>query len=242
MINESLHAGDLRHFVRKIFEIDSYKSKIGDDQDIVTLAFTVGNEDPAKDLENFIEMGYDFVLDADVSPGELDDGTYKVYVELERGRHVAEQIREIMDGIEKLTGIHDFRFRYFKSFKSQEATEENLAASVPMDKDSYHIATEENRLENFQEFFKNSYADEITLLSESISFKRVYGDTVTFNIVTSGSRQEVYEEIRGPIMLESSSMAEVMFLSKYIGNYNITKINSTFIFENSGYAVALEKK
>ena len=43
-------------------------------------------------------------------------------------------------------------------------------------------------------------------------------------------------------MLEGNSMAEVMFLSKYIGNYNITKISDTFIFENSGWAVALKRK
>ena len=84
MINESLRPNDLRHFVKKVFEIDSYKSKIGNDSDVVVLSFTVGSEDPAKDLENFIEMGYEFVIDADVSSGETDDGTYKVFVELER--------------------------------------------------------------------------------------------------------------------------------------------------------------
>jgi len=156
MINESLKAADLRHFVKKVIEIDNFKSKIGDDEDIVTISFTVDHEDPAKDLENFIEMGFDFVLDADVSPGELDDGTYKVYVELERNRHVAEQIREILDGVEKIAGINDFRFRYFKNFKSQEATEDNLAAAIPMDKNAYDAATERSKLDNLQEFFVNS--------------------------------------------------------------------------------------
>ena len=242
MINESLQASDLRHFVKKVVEIDSFKSKIGDDEDIITMSFTVDHEDPAKDLENFIEMGYDFVLDADVSPGELDDGTYKVYVELERNRHAATQIREILDGVEKITGINDFRFRYFKNFKSQEATEDNLSAAIPLDKNAYDAATERSKLDNFQEFFVNSYADEIKLLDESISFKRVYGDTVNFNIVTSGTRQEVYKEIQGPVMLEGTSMAEIMFLSKYIGNYNITKVSDKFIFENRGWAVALTRK
>lgn len=237
----SLRAGDLRHFVKKVFEIDSYKSKIGDDENTVVVSFTVDHEDPAKDLENFIEMGFQFVLDADTSPGETDDGTYKVFVELERGRHVAEQIRELLDGIEKLTDEPNMRFRYFKSFKSKEASAENLAATVPMDKDSYNIATERNKLDNFQEFFVNSYADELTLLDESISFKRVYGDTVKFNIVTSGTRQSVYESIQGPLMIESKDMSEILFLSKYIGNYNITKISNKFIFENSGWAVALER-
>ena len=241
MINESLRTHDLRHFIKKVVEIDSFKSKIGDDEDVVVLTFTVDHEDPAKDLENFIEMGYDFVLDADVSPGELDDGTYKVYVELERSRHVAEQIREVLDGVERISAINNFRFRYFKGFKSQEATEENLKAVVPMDKASYKIATEQHKIDNFQEFFVRSYADEIQLIDESISFKRLWGDTIRFKIITSGPKHEVYDTVKGPIMLESKDMAEVMFLTKSIGNYNITKVGNSFIFENSGHAVVLEK-
>jgi hypothetical protein len=238
----SLHANDLRHFVKKTFEVDSFKSKIGDDEDVVTLSFTVDHEDPAKDLENFIEMGYSFVLDADTSPGETDDGTYKVFVELERGRHVAEQIREMLEGIEKITGIDKFRFRYFKSFRSQAATEENLSATIPTDGDAYKIATERHKLDNFSGFFSTSYADNVDVVDESISFKRIWKDPVSFDIITSGTRQQVYESVKGPVMLEGSSMAEVMFLTKFIGNYNITKIGDTFIFENSGWAVALKRK
>jgi hypothetical protein len=238
----SLRSKDLRHFVKKVFEIDSFKSKIGDDENIVVLSFTVDHEDPAKDLENFIEMGYDFVLDADVSPGETDDGTYKVYVELERSRHVAVQIRELLDGVEKLSGEPNMRFRYFKSFKSKEATEENLAASIPMDADSYKAATERNKLDNFSSFFSNSYTDELNVVDESISFKRIWKDPVKFNIITSGTKKAVYESITGPIALEGTAMAESIFLTKYIGDYNITKIGSTFIFENSGWAVALQRK
>ena len=43
-------------------------------------------------------------------------------------------------------------------------------------------------------------------------------------------------------MLEGKDMAEVMFLTKTIGNYNITKIGKTFVFENRGWAVALERR
>lgn len=241
-ITESLRANDLAHMIKNVFEIDSFKSKIGDDKNIVVLSFTVEYQDPATDLENFIEMGYNFVLDADVSPGETDDGTYRVYVELERNRHVAGQIRELLDGIEKLAGVTGMRFRYFKSFKSQLASEENLTAAIPVDPESYDIATQEMQMENFSNFFSNSYADSVEVMGESIAFKRIWKDTVTFNIVTSGPKKEVYSNIKGPIMLESKDIAEVMFLSKFIGNFNITKINKTFVFENNNWAVALEKK
>lgn len=238
---ESLRAGDLRHMVKRVFGIDSYKSKIGNDEEVVVLSFVVDHEDPAKDLENFIEMGYDFVLDADVTPGETDDGHYIVFVELERSRHLVEQILEIIDGVEKLTGLDNMRFRYFKSFRSHDVNEKELAQQVPMDKESYVIATEKNKLDNFQEFFINSYADEIKLLDESISFKRNNSGAVKFKIVTSGDKESVYDSISGPIVLESKDMAEVMFLTKVIGNYNINKIGNNFIFENNGWAVAFER-
>ncbi len=241
MINESLRPDDLKHLIKKVFEIDSYKSKIGDDEDIVVLSFTVDHEDPAKDLENFIEMGYDFVLDADTSPGEMDDGTYKVFVEIERGRHVPEQISQLLDGIERLTGIPEMRFRYHKSFRSLPATEENIAATVPLDKNTYEISRNQNMLENFSNFFSNSYVDEIKVLDESIVFKNIWKDPIKFNIINSGKKSEVYQSISGPIMLESKDIAEVLYFTKYIGNYNITKVGDAFVFENNGYAVALKK-
>jgi RNase H-fold protein (predicted Holliday junction resolvase) len=239
---ESLRAGDLEYLVKKVFGIDAFKSKIGDDDQVVVVSFEVKHEDAAKDLENFIEMGYSFVLDADCTAGETDDGSYFVFVELERGRHVAEEILEILAGVKKLANLDHMRFRYFKNFKSQDANVENINIAVPQDKDSYEIATKRNTMDNFQEFFKNSYADEIKLIDESISFSRPYSGTVTFNILNSGNKQEVYDSVRGPIVLESKDMAEVMFLTKVIGNYNINKISNTFIFENGNWAVALERK
>ena len=137
MINESLRANDLRNLVKRVFEIDAYQSKIGDDKNVVVLSFTVESEDPAKDLEHFIEMGYDFVLDADVSPGETDDGVYKVFIELERNRHAPENILTILEGIERLTGIPDMRFRYFKNFKSHDANIKNLENEFEFKSDMY---------------------------------------------------------------------------------------------------------
>lgn len=241
-LDENLRSQDLKNLVRRVFEVDSYKSKIGEDEDICVLSFVVDGEDPAKDLENFFEMGFNFVLDADVTPGELDDGKYRVFLEIERSRHLGNQILEVIEGVKKLTGMEDIRFRYFKNFKSQEATLENLETSIPNSKDSYKEATKSNPLDNYTEFFRRSYADKIELLDESITFKRIYSGPVSFDIVDSGSKQDVYGNIKGRIVLESKDMAEVMFLTKMIGNYNITKLGDTFVFENNGWAVALKRK
>lgn len=238
---ENLKAGDLRDLVKPVFEIDSYKSKIGRDEDVIVLSFSVVGEEPAKDIENFVEMGYNFVLDADVSPGETDDGKYRVFVEFERSRHAADQILEVVDGLKKLTNLEQFKFRYFKSFKSYPCTIENLIEQVPTDKELYSAATQDNFLENYSNFFANSFVDNISTLNESIVFSTIRKESLKFNVLASGTKQQVYNEIKGPIMLESKDIAESLFLTKYIGNFNITKISNAFIFENQGYAVALER-
>ena len=45
-----LRQNDLEFTVDNIFEIDSFKSKMGDDKDIVTLSFSVKGEQPKKIL------------------------------------------------------------------------------------------------------------------------------------------------------------------------------------------------
>ena len=120
-----LRQGDLKDMIYRVFEVDSFKSKMGDDKDIVTLSFSVKEGAAAKDLENFLEKGYDFVLDADATAGEQSDGTYKVFVELERNRHVPEHIMEIVDGVSKLGNLDSIKYRYYKNFKSVDASEES---------------------------------------------------------------------------------------------------------------------
>ena len=56
-----------------------------------------------------------------------------------------------------------------------------------------------------------------------------------------GVKESIYNSAEGRIMIESKDMAEILYLTKYIGNYNITKIGGAFIFENEGYAVIMEK-
>ena len=128
-----LQAKDLRSLVYDIFEIDSFKSKMGEDKDIVVLSFSVKSQEPANDLMNFLEKGYPFVLDADVTSGEQPDGTYKVFVEMERGRDIPQQITEIVDGVKKLADLDELKFRYYKSFDSMNANEQNISETVPLD-------------------------------------------------------------------------------------------------------------
>lgn len=240
-LNEDLMAGDLRLLVDNIFEVDSYASKMGEDKDIVVLSFTVNSQNPAKDLVNFIENGYDFVLDADASPGEISGGKYKVFVEVERNKRIHEQILEMLDGVGKLAEIDRFKFRYYKSFNSIDADEKNLDEMIPKTKDAYEISIQENVMNNFSNFFGRSYLETVNVDHEDIVFQKKYAEPLRMRIKDFGTTAQVYDNIDGPIMLEGNAMSEIMYFTKYVGNYNITKIGNVFVFENGKHAVSLEK-
>tara|TARA_Y100000389_G_scaffold98959_1_gene95627 strand:+ start:1723 stop:2421 length:699 start_codon:yes stop_codon:yes gene_type:complete len=225
---------DLGHLVDKIIEIDSYKSKMGEDSDIVTLAFSVHGQEPAKDLENFIEKGYPFVLDADVTSGEQTDGTYKVFVEMERNKDIPMQIIEIADGVSKLADLEKMKFRYYKNFRSKELDEENLA-TIPVDKESYDIAVNETQYENYKNFFTKSYAESIDMLGETLIVKNTYAQPLRFEVTDFGKDTVINETIN------MKDMSEVIFLTKVLGDYNITKYGENVILTNEGYSLHLKR-
>jgi hypothetical protein len=240
-LNEDLRKDDLRLLVDHIFEIDSYASKMGSDQDIVTVSFTVTSESAAKDLVKFLENGYSFILDADMSPGQIDDNKYKVFVEMERNKDVSENITEILDGVGKLSAVENFKFRYYKSFHSEDADTGRLTEIVPVSPDDYENKIKESYMNNFSNFFNRSFIENIDVDDDTITFQKKYAEPLRMRIKEFGIKEFVYHHTPGHIMLESRSIAEVLYMTKYLGNYNITKIDNYFIFENEGYAVSLEK-
>ena len=138
-LNENLEHNDLKRLVHSELHIDEYKSKMGDDADVVVVSFKVSGKEPASDLVSFIEKGYEFVLDADVSSGEKEGGDYLVFVELERGAELPEQIISIMEDLMNLTDqdLSDWRVRYHKSSQDHDLTQESLESIIPLSPEAY---------------------------------------------------------------------------------------------------------
>ena len=234
-----LQTADLRNLVYDIFEIDSFKSKMGEDKDIVVLSFSVKSQEPANDLMNFLEKGYPFVLDADVTSGEQPDGTYKVFVEMERGRDIPAQITEIVDGVQKLAELDDMKFRYYKSFDSLTADETNIAETVPLDVDGYEIRVNENNLNNYKNFFNKSYLDSIELLQDSLQLKRIWAEPLKFKYVNFGKTEDINKQITETFNV--NCYPEIIYLTKYLGDYNISVYGTQYLIENAGYTLVLSK-
>jgi hypothetical protein len=105
ILNEGLDFHDLEGQMIPTVTVDEYAAHMGTDSEIVTLAFTIKSEAAGNDLVDWFEKGYDFVLDAQVSEGEVKPGQYLVFVEMNRRSSVPKRIIELLDDLETLTAI-----------------------------------------------------------------------------------------------------------------------------------------
>jgi len=105
ILTEGLDYLDMEGQIKDLMTIDEYAAKMGSDSDIVTLAFTVNSKLAAKDLVTWLERGYDWVLDASLSDGEIEPGKWIVFVELDRRSKVPNRIITLLSDLETLTGM-----------------------------------------------------------------------------------------------------------------------------------------
>lgn len=105
ILTEGLDYHDLVNQIIPKITVDEYAAKMGDDDEIVTLAFIVKGRQVGEDLTDWLEKGYDYVLDAQVSDGELTPGKYLVFAEMDRRTAVPKRIIEIIQDMVTLTDL-----------------------------------------------------------------------------------------------------------------------------------------
>ena len=241
IVNEGLKAGDLEGVVSSTFSVDQYKSKMGDDRNIMVLCFTVDGNAPAKDLEHFAETGYKDIMDADATPGSMEDGKHKVFIEFQRKESVDQTIRRFLDDLKKLTNIETFNFTYHKSTVPFEATSKNLADILPRTPEMYTQKINGMKLEEIQTFFDKFQMMEFKLDNNIVSIKKHNADMLKFELHAFGPTNIIMNEIKA-FKLDESAMSECIFMTKYFGPYQITKTTEDrFIFSKGGDSALLSK-
>ena len=136
-LSEALEYKDMLGMVKPTIHIDEFSSKMGDDEDVIVVSFFVRSKDAAKDLVSWFEKGYDFVLDADQSPGEIKPGRYLVYVEMRRRSSAAKRIQEMLDDMSTLTEYQGNNWEMTYEGKDMPFTVETFERLVPLSPLSY---------------------------------------------------------------------------------------------------------
>ncbi len=240
LLNEGLRPLDLENMIDSLLEIDTYRSKMGEDRDVCVVTFKVKDRNPAKDVMEFIEKGFDFVLDADISSGENKDGDYFVFVELTRSPRLAEQIKDITYGVRRLTGISEWKFKYHKETKSKDLDRNSLNETIPSTPQNYDRYLNMLRTEDIKSFFNKTLMDDLTVEGNQITIHKPYNQKYYLEIINDDSRENIIENISS-LALDNTAMGEIFWLTKVFGDYNINKIQDGFVFENGDRAMILKR-
>jgi len=129
---ESLEFKDMEGLMKPTIHVDEFSSKMGDDDDIIVVSFFVRDEQAAKDLMSWFEKGYDFVLDADRSPGEIKPNRYLVYVEMRRRSTAGANVEQLLNDLNTLTefDVEDWTMHY--QGKDMPFSRDTFDSTVPL--------------------------------------------------------------------------------------------------------------
>ena len=94
-------------------------------------------------------------------------------------------------------------------------------------------------MENYKNFFANSYVDEVIMEDNTITFSKKYAEPLHFKFVDHGVTVDKLKQITESYSV--NSFPEVLYLTKYLGNYNISIYGTKYVLENNRHCVILEK-
>jgi len=239
---EGLRRADLKDMVDNLFTVDQFKSKMGDDKDTIVIRFRAADKEPALDLMDFIEKGYNYVLDADVSSGEERDGKYSIFVEIERTEKAPGQVKDLLNGVTQLCACTGWRFRWYRDVGGQDFTPEAFAEIVPLTPEDYASSIEGADDAEVSDFFDQGAIDSVEVDEDrNITFTKPYAGPLTAKLIAIGEYNTLKDALRGALQLDESSRGQVTYLNKYLGNYDINKIENHFLIRNGERAVILAK-
>jgi hypothetical protein len=142
MLAEGLQYKDLDGIMKPTIHVDEFSSKMGDDEDIIVISFFVRDLQAAKDLMGWFEKGYDFVIDADRSPGEIKPSRYLVYVEIRRRSSAPQNIQMLLDDLSTLTEFEPEDWIMHYNGKHMPWSEETFTKLVPLTPNAYRRSTQ----------------------------------------------------------------------------------------------------
>jgi len=145
---ESLEYKDLEGMMKPTIHVDEFTTKMGDDDDIIVVSFFVRDEQAAKDLMQWFEKGYDFVLDADKSPGEIKPNRYLVYIEIRRRSTAGGNVEQILHDLTTLTEFKKDDWTMHYNDKEYPFSRDTFDTVVPLSPKEYRkkFETEMNEM------------------------------------------------------------------------------------------------
>lgn len=140
---ETLQYKDLEGMLKPEIHVDEFTSKMGDDDDIIVVSFFVQDGQASKDLMNWFEKGYDFILDSDRSPGEIKPNRYLVYIEIRRRSSAGAHVQQLLEDLNTLTEFEPDDWTMVYEGKTVPWSQEEFERLVPLSPKAYRETHDE---------------------------------------------------------------------------------------------------
>jgi hypothetical protein len=226
----SLKHEDLHGTILPNVSIDEFEPKAGKDTEVIVVAFYLLDQDPADDLNTFIQRGVIDSLAVEVSPNTDDEGRYLVFVEMERDDTFPNKFQALLKDIENISGKMEWKVKtYLSDDKEFDFNDPELFNFVIINPEEYVSK---------DEFMKESMEDKVKsfLQDAHIMYCNFNGNTVTMGRGSKAIIAEVvdvgdYDKVIGRNFLAESAFRltntpiEATVLTGMLGVYDVMPID-----------------
>lgn len=233
----SLKHEDLHGTVLPTISIDEFEAKAGDDTNIVVVAFYLYDQEPAEDLNTFIQRGFVDTIDVGTSPSTDEDGHYLVFVEMARDETFPNKFRALLKDVENITGKEEWKVRtYLSGDKTFDCNDAELYKFIMTDPSKYITKDKfmkESILGTVAEFLQESSLVHLTIDGNSVTLG-AGGKKIIAEVVDIGE----YDEVFGRNFLTESAFRlidtpiEATVLGGMLGGYAVLPIENFLCISN----------
>ena len=83
--------------------------------------------------------------------------------------------------------------------------------------------------------------DDLTLEGDVITIHKPFDRQVKLKMVKEATTDAILEGVTDTITMDEAAISEIFWLTKVLGDYNINKVGSNFMFDNNGQAMLLQR-
>lgn len=224
-LTEGLREGDLNGTILPIISIDEYESKL--DKDAIVIGFYAIYQDPAKDLNRFIQKSSIDILDTEVSPSPTPKGYYIVFVEIERTKHFIKDFMTILSNLESLTSIKKWTFSTLKK-KDIELNPTNLKKYV----------LDVRASQNVSGFLYDSYLNNYIINENILTI-----DNKKYNLISFGDTNNIKSKYKlNNISINENDSSKTMNLEFKLGeNWKVDIFENNILISKSSKSILIRE-
>mgnify|MGYP003331860369 CR=1 FL=1 len=152
------------------------------------------------------------------------------------------QIEKLLTGVGRLCDCPEWRFKYWKDLEGHTFTKEAVSQFVPLTAEDYQTKVDSQTKTEVETVLDQGPTEVIGVdESKNITLRRPFSGDLKIKLEAIGQYDDIKQLLVGGLQLDESSNSQILYLEKYLGNYEIVKIDQKFLLKNKDKAIIFSK-